>query len=142
MPHTPEHSFMKGMSYNALSALTSAQKGFISSIRFLESSPDLTGVQLKRTIADMFPPASLFRQEICDLPAVHIELRNFLDERGANLQQRSSHRVVMTLAHGFYEETEDTQAAVEIVREIITAGRRRRPNSSGSNRREETSGSY
>ena len=87
----------------------------------------------------MFPTASLFRREICDLPTVHIELRNFLDERGTNLQQYSSHRAVMTLAHGLYEETEDKQAAVEIAREIVAAGRHRRPNSSGSNRREETS---
>ena len=125
-PAPPPYTFMRGLTSDALSALTSAQKGFISSIRFLETTPDLTGIHLKRTVADMFPPASLFRQEICDLPAVHIELRNFLDAKGANLAQHSSHRVVMTLAHGLYEETEDTQAAIEMAREIVAAGRRQR----------------
>ena len=74
----------------------------------------------------MFPPASLFRQEICDLPAVHIELRSFLDAKGANLAQHASNRMLMTLAHGLYEETEDTQAAIEMAREIVAAGRRQR----------------
>lgn len=76
---------MKGISNEALDALTSSQKGFISSIRFVEGDLKLTGLQLKRGMADMFPPASLFRQEICDIPTVHIELRNFLDRRGENL---------------------------------------------------------
>ena len=122
----PAYRFMQGLTSDALTALTSAQKGFISSIRFLETTPDLTGIHLKRTVADMFPPPSLFRQEICDLPAVHIELRNVLGAKGANLAQHSSHRVVMTLAHGLCEETEDTQAAIEMAREIVAAGRRQR----------------
>ena len=134
---TPEAqvTFMKGITNDALSALTSAQKGFISSIRFLETTPELTGIQLKRTIADMFPPASLFQQQICDLPAVHIELRNFLDSRGGNLEQHSSHHVVMTLAHVLYEEPEYTQAAIDMARDIVAAGRRSRSNTPGSSRR-------
>ncbi|CDF36767.1 unnamed protein product [Chondrus crispus] len=147
-PAPPAYTFMRGLTNDALTALTSAQKRFISSIRFLETTPDLTGIHLKRTVADMFPPASLFRQEICDLPAVHIELRNFLDAKGANLAQHSSHRVVMTLAHGLYEETEDTQAAIEMAREIIAAGRRQRPHAPSSSSHGEqspvprTSGSF
>ena len=134
---TPEAQvmFMKCITNDALSAPTSAQKGCISSIRFLETTPELTGIQLKRTIADMFPPASLFQQEICDLPAVHIELRNFLDSRGGNLEQHSSHRGVVTLAHGLYEEPEDTQAAIDMAREIVAAGCRSRSNAPGSSRR-------
>lgn len=92
----------------------------------METGPQLTGSQGKRTIAEMCPPASLFRQEICDLPAVHIELQNVLDTMGANLAQLSSHRVIMTLAHGLYEEREDSQAAIETAREIIATCRRPR----------------
>ena len=117
---------MRIVTAESLGALTSEQKGFISSVRVLESNADLTGIQLKRAVAEMFPPAVLFGKEICDLPAVHIELRDFLDSRGANLQQHSSHRVINTLAHGLYEETEDTQAAMEMARAIIAAGRRPR----------------
>ena len=75
---------------------------------------------------DMFPPASLFGQEICGIPAVLIELRNFLDSRGENLQQHSSHRVVMTLAYSLYEEAEDTHANIDMAREIVAAGPRSR----------------
>ena len=85
----------------------------------------------------MFPHASLFRLEICDIPAALIELRNFLDRRGGILQQNTPHRVVMTSAHGLYEEAEDTQAAIEMAREIVAAGRRPRSSASCSNRMEE-----
>ena len=44
----------------------------------------------------------------------------------------------MTLAHGLYEEAEDTQAAIKMPREIVAAGRRLRSTASRSNRREET----
>ena len=123
-PAPPAYKFMRGLTSNALTALTSAQQGFISSIRFLETTPDITGIHLKRTAAGMF--AFLFRQEICDLPAVHMELRDFLDAKGANFAQHSSHHVVVALAHGLYEETEDTQAAIEMAREIIFASLRQR----------------
>lgn len=119
-------SFMRVVNAESLGALTSEQKGFISSVIILESNADLTGVQLKRVVAEMFPPAVLFGKELCDLSAVHIELRNVLDSRGANLRQHSSHRVINTLGHGLYEETEDTQAAVEMARAIVAAGRRPR----------------
>ena len=105
-------------------------------------------MHLKRTVVDIFPLASQFRQEICDLPAVHVDLRNFLDAEGANLAQHSSLRVVMTLAHGLYEETEDTQAAIEMAREIVAAVRRQRvPSPSSSSHGEQspvpkTSGSF
>ena len=48
----------------------------MSSVRILESNADLTGIQLRRAVAEMFPPAVLFGKEICDLEAVHIELRD------------------------------------------------------------------
>ena len=116
-------NFMKVLIGESLGALTSAQKGFISSVRIIESNTDLTGQKLRKTVAELFPPAVLFGKEICNLPAVHIELRNVLDSRGANLPQHSSHRVIKTLAHGLYEETEDTQEAVEMARAVIAAGR-------------------
>lgn len=119
-------NFMKSITPEFLTALTCTQKGFITSIRILESNDSLTGIALKRAVADMVPPASLFSKEICDLSAVHTELRDFLDSRGANLQQHSSHRITMTLAHSLYEEPEDTQAAVETARATVAVGHRTR----------------
>ena len=117
---------MKIVTAESLGALTSERKGFLSCVRVLESNADLTGIQLKRAVAEMFPPQYYLGKKVCDLPAVHIELRDVLDSHGANLQQHSSHRVINTLSHGLYEETEDTQAAVEMARAIIAAGHRPR----------------
>ena len=106
--------------------LGSTQKGFITSVRILEENLELCGEALLREFADMFPPASLFSKELCELPAAYTEVRNFLDSRGANMQQHSSRRIMMTLAHNIYIEQEDKDAAVAIVTEIIAAGRRMR----------------
>ena len=126
---------MSSISDSQLHALTSTQKGFISSIRMLESQPNLLGVQLKERVAEMFPPAMLFGKELSDFPACYSSLRDFLDSRGGNLQQHSSRRIMMTLAHNLYEEGEDREAAIEIVTDIIAQGRRNRM---ASTRREDS----
>ena len=41
----------------------------------------------------------------------------------------------MTLPYGIYEEPEDTQAAIDMAREIVAAGRRSRSNAPGSSKR-------
>ena len=106
--------------------LNEKQKGFLTSIRHLEAANVIHGDSLLRMFSYMFPPAGLFSKELCELPAIYTELRNFLDARGANMQQHSSCRIMMTLAHNVYEEQEDGQAAIEIVSEIVLAGRRMR----------------
>lgn len=63
---------------------------------------------------------------MCNLPADNLELRNFLDGKGANSAQQFSHRMFMTVAQGLYEETEDTQAAIGMARERFAAGSRQR----------------
>lgn len=114
--------FMRGITEQELGSLTSAQKGFIVSIRSLDT--ELAGVQLKETVAELFPPVSLFAKEICDLPSVWVELRNFLNARGASLQQHSSRRVIMTLGHGIYDDTDDRDAAVQMAQLIIAQRRK------------------
>lgn len=114
--------FMRGIITEMLSALTSVQKGFFFSVRTIPQH--LSGTSLLQHVAELFPPASLFAKEICDIPSVWVELRNFLDSRGAGLTQHSSRRVILTLAHGLYEEVEDREAAVETAQLIIAAARR------------------
>lgn len=116
------HSFMRNISDNALSSLTSVQKGFIVSIRSIDTS--LSGRNLCAHIAELFPPASLFAKEICDTPTVWVDLRNFLNALGANLAPQSSRRVICTLAHGLYDDAEDRQAAVETSNLIVASERR------------------
>ena len=84
-----------------LADLNDKQKGFVSSVRHLEATEAAQGDGLLRIFADMFPPADLFSKELCELPAVYTELRNFLDSHGANMQQHSSRRIMMTLAHKY-----------------------------------------
>ncbi|GAB0496835.1 hypothetical protein MMPV_008156 [Pyropia vietnamensis] len=107
--------------------LSSEQKGFICSVRMLENEmreATFSGEQVKASVAELFPPAVLFGPEIATLPCAHRELRKWLDGHGANLQQHSSHRVVMTLATSLYVDTEDRVAATQLASDLIAAGRR------------------
>lgn len=75
-------------------------------------------------ISELFIPASLFTKEICDLSPVWVEIRNFINSRGANLQNHSSRRVILTLAHGIYDDAEDLDAALQTAQLIFAAGRK------------------
>ena len=96
-------------------------------MRLLDDSSQ-EGVNLLRSIADLFLPAVLFSKELRALPSIYPELRNYLDTKGCNLTQHSSRRIMMTLATNVYEEQEDKQAAVDIVQSIMAAGPRNREN--------------
>lgn len=49
---------------------------------------------------------------------------NFLDTTGTRLEQHSSRLVIMTLANELYEESEDTEEAVDMANCIIASSRR------------------
>ncbi len=101
--------------------------GFISSVRMLEEEvreATLSGEQVKAAVAELFPPAVLFGPDVTTLPYAHRELRKWLDRHGANLQQHSSHRVIMTLATSLYVDPEDRVAANQLATELFAAGRR------------------
>lgn len=107
--------------------LSVEQMGFISSVRMLEAEvreSTLSGEQVKAAVADLFPPAVLFGTDIATLPYAHRELRKWLDGHGANLQQHSSHRVIMTLATSLYVDPEDRVAANQLASDLVAAGRR------------------
>lgn len=110
-----------------METLTDEQAGFVNSLRLMEdelSQLAFTGAQVKDAIAEMFPPATLFSPALRSMPFVYRDLRNWLDERGANMQQHSSRRIMMTIATQLYTESEDREAAIELVKNIIAAGRR------------------
>lgn len=48
------------------------------------------------------------------MPGIWVELQNFLDGPGASLIQHSSRRVILTLPHGSYDESEEREATVEM----------------------------
>lgn len=100
-------TFMRHITYGALAALSPTQIGFMVPMRSIDSS--LSGENLRSHIAEIFPPAHLFCNEIADMTSVWMELRSFLDACGASLQQHSSRRFILTLAHGLYQETEEIQ---------------------------------
>jgi len=107
--------------------LNEKKTGFISTVRLVDLDIEpkaLTGLAVRETIAEFFPPAELFSPDLRALPAIYKELRDWLNANGANLQQHSSRRIMMTLAANLYTEPEDTEAAISIVEDIIAAGRR------------------
>lgn len=116
--------FFKNLTNDELSMMSNRQKGFIISIRALD--PSIAGTNLKEAIAEMFPPSHLFSDEIKEIPSVWMELRKHLDLHGATLQQHSSRRIILTLAHSLYEDAEDREAAVSIANSIVAEGRRPR----------------
>eukprot|EP00170_Pyropia_yezoensis_P002975 contig_12489_g2982 len=84
----------------------------------------MSGDQVKDTVAQLFQPAAVFGPDVATLPYAHRELRKWLDSHGANLQQHSSHRVIMTLATSLYVDPEDSVAAHQLASELVAAGRR------------------
>lgn len=112
------------MQHVRIADLKGKRRGFLTSVRHSESTDAAQRDALLRIFADMFPPADFISKELCEFPAIYTELRNFLDSHGANMQQHSSRRIMITLAHNMYEEQEDQHAAVGIVTDIMAAGRR------------------
>lgn len=47
----------------------------------------MTGSVLFRIVGEIFPPSVLFGEEIIAVPAIHTELRDFLDFKGTSLVQ-------------------------------------------------------
>lgn len=102
-------------------------RGLIYSIRDLDSrisTSAMTGSQGKDALAELFPSASLFSENICTMPLIYANVRDWLNGEGANLMQHSSRRVLITLATNIYNESEENQAAEDIVRDVISSGRR------------------
>lgn len=86
--------------------------------------PKLTGTDLTERGAEMFSPSQLFAKEIFDMHTAWLDVRKFLDSRVANLRQKASRSVIMTLEHGLHAEAEDREAAVQTAKLIVTNGRR------------------
>ncbi len=68
---------------------------------------------MKEAFAEMFPPSDLFSPEIRSMAAVYTNIRDWLNDNGANLTPHSSRRIIMTLASSLYDDSEDTVAAVD-----------------------------
>eukprot|EP00171_Calliarthron_tuberculosum_P001155 IDg1155t1 len=114
------------MGRTPLGGLPDAVMGLIYSIRDIEVRIEegaMTGDQVKEAVADLYPPSSLFSHEIRAFPVVYTHLRDFLNANGASLTPHRSRRIVMTLALGLYNDNEDTVAAEEIAKAIVSEGR-------------------
>ncbi len=126
MAETKQSTFMP---WAPISDLNNELVGIVCSVRELDariSEEQLAGTQVKEAFAEMFPPATLFHPAIQTMPAIYPALRNWLNQNGSALTPHSSHRIIMTLASSVYSDSEDTNAAMEIAREM-TARSRTRP---------------
>lgn len=89
--------FMPEIERDAFRLLNHVQRGFVTSIRILAHDENIVGDALKRKVADIFPPAVLFSDDLQALPTIYKALRDFLNSRSATLQQYASRRIMMTL---------------------------------------------
>eukprot|EP00170_Pyropia_yezoensis_P003896 contig_16192_g3907 len=72
------------------SLLNEEQKGVVASVRMLEAemaATPMSGEQVKAAVSELLPPAVLFSPSLVALPYLHRDLRNWLNARGANLEQ-------------------------------------------------------
>ncbi len=125
MSNTESNEFMHP---TALSELNDELKGLTCSVRDLEhriAEEDLSGDQVKRAFAEMYPPATLFSNEIKSFLSIYPALRTWLNEQGTALTRHSSHRIIMTLASSVYKDPEDTNGALDMARNIIARSRNR-----------------
>lgn len=118
-----------------LALLSAEQKGFVCCVSMLEGEmpgASLIGDQVKTALAELLPPAALFGPEITALPYVRRELRKWLDSRGANLQQQSSHHFVMTLATSLNKDAEDRVVATQMASALVAESHRQGGGSSAT----------
>lgn len=129
-PTSGSQQFLGGVAESTISIMNDVLRYFITSIRLLETTQFMTGDVAVRAVADLYSSSILFGKELRSIPAIHTELRNFLDSKRANLQQHSSRRIMMILANNVYEDEGDRNGAVDIVKELFSAGRRNTPSGS------------
>lgn len=83
----------------------------------------MNGTNPVRSVAEIFPPAVLFCNELGSGPALDRELMSFLDKRGVKFSPQSSCSVMVSLKTNIHEDDEDRKAAVGIFSNIISTGR-------------------
>lgn len=83
--------FMPKLNKSILQSLIPKQAELIVSPRSFECG--LCGLGRKDHLSELFPPADLVSAELVNLPSVLAKLQNFLDARGALLQQHFLRRI-------------------------------------------------
>lgn len=125
---TPPTQFLAAMDFNWLSK---EQRGAAMSVRSLEAEicarGDVAAEDVKASMADLLPPATMFGVSLLALPFFYRDLRNLMVAMGAPLRVHSSRRSTMTLATILYAEAEDRSALVDLFEAIEADGRRRAP---------------
>lgn len=70
---------------------------------YILEDESVTGTILKNAVAAIFPPATLFRENLRAFIDLQTELKNLLDRSEGNITQNSSLRTLMTLASNLYQ---------------------------------------
>lgn len=103
LPAVPASVFLSG---EDLSAVPLIQSGFMLAMRGIERNvaPETTGAQVKATVTEAYPPASLFAPELAAYPPIYLNLRTWLNRNGAALGTLPSRRVVNLFANRLYDQ--------------------------------------
>mgnify|MGYP000276724016 CR=1 FL=1 len=98
--------FMPALDANTLPIVPA---GFVHCIRLINASDDsapLTGAEVKRRVANLFPPGKLFSRAMMVLPVLHAELLEWLNYWRAEINLDDAPSAAMALASQLYEDDE------------------------------------
>jgi len=98
--------FMPELDANTLSIVPA---GLVHCIRLINASDDsapITGAEVKRRVAHLFPPGKLFSRDMMVLPVLHAELLEWLNYWRAEINMDDAPNAAMALASQLYEDDE------------------------------------
>jgi len=120
----PARVFMQG---NDLTIMTPKQRALILSVRAIEldlaARTDTTPEQIRELVAADVSPALLFDEEVSQLGPIYRHLRDWLKERSIDMEGQASRRIPYQLADTLYKDPQDTDAARELSR-LVVSGRK------------------
>jgi len=93
--------------------------GFVHCIRLINASDDsapLAGAEVKRRVANLFPPGKLFSRDMMVLPVLHAELLEWLNYWRSKINMDDAPNAAMALASQLYED-DDHDLAMKLLME-------------------------
>jgi len=95
------------------STLPIVPAGFVHCTRLINASDDsapITGAEVKRRVANLFPPGKLFSRDMMVLPVLHAELLEWLNNWRSDINLDHAQSAAMALALQLYDDDEHDSA--------------------------------
>jgi len=98
--------FMPALDANTLPIVPAGLAHCIRLINASDDSAPLTGAEVKRRVANLFPPGKLFSRDMMVFPVLHAELLEWLNYWRAEINKDDAPNAAMALASQLYEDDE------------------------------------